>query len=130
MDAFISFPAWLHNHCTYKDNTIRRYIAALDKAPNQFDIVMDKKITDCTEQSEFSKIYDYIFSHSKFNAVNESCHRDLQAALNAYKKYLDFLEADSIYCGDYSMYSPQWFHEQAQTSEMLAFKEKADYSHY
>ena len=62
-------------------------------------------------------VYDY---------VNQNYgNRDFGAALNAFKRYVLFLDKMATKHSDKTVYSPEWFYEVAQSDELKAFDEEA-----
>lgn len=123
-----TFEEWLNNFGprAYKTGTVRRYVTALEKAPERMGITLPKSIMQYTGVEEYSELYAFLISHEKYDYVNKNYgNRDLGAALNAFKKYVLFLEKMSDLHSDKPVYSPEWFREVAQSNEMQAFDEEA-----
>lgn len=123
-----TFEEWLNNFGprAYKTGTVRRYVTALEKAPERMGITLPKSIMQYTGVEEYSELYAFLISHEKYDYVNKNYgNRDLGAALNAFKKYVLFLEKMSDLQSDKTVYSPEWFREVAQSDEMQAFDEEA-----
>ena len=124
----ITFEDWLENYGprAYRTSTVRRYVTALEKAPERMGIVLPKPIFEYTGVEEYSKLYDSLVTHEKYDYVNQNYgNRDLGAALNAFKKYVLFLDKMATKHSDKTVYSPEWFYEVAQSDELKAFDEEA-----
>lgn len=127
MDESITFPNWLHLR-GYKDNTIRRYLAALDRAVGQFNLDISDEIINSRSSDDFNLIYSHILSHPLFPEINNACHRDLQAGLNSFKKYISYIENGRTAQANHLQFTPSWFEEMAQSPEMIEYKERSDYA--
>ena len=122
MSIAITFADWLSNYAprTYKDTTVYRYVAALERGPDWLGISMEKPIMEHLTVDEFNKLYEKIISHENFDVVNKAHgNGELSAALNAFKKYLAFLAKVGNTTGTAALYSPEWFAEQAKDMEAL-----------
>lgn len=122
MNIVVSFADWLSNYAPreYKDSTIKRYIASLEKAPERMGIQLPKPIMEYLTVAEFSEVYDMLVHHEKYTYVNQTYgHSDLSAALGVFKKYVAFLEKVATASGKAVLYSPEWFAEQAKDMEEL-----------
>ncbi|MBR4867367.1 MAG: hypothetical protein IKU11_11805, partial [Clostridia bacterium] len=128
MSVKITFEEWLANYAprAYKAGTIKRYVAALEKAPERMGMELPKPIMQYTDVEEFNAIFDMIVKHEQFDYVNKNYgHSDLSAALGAFKKYVLFLEKMASQGSDKVVYSPEWFYEVAQSDKLKAFDEEA-----
>ncbi len=124
----ITFDDWLNNYAprAYKTGTVRRYVTALEKAPERMGISLPKAIMEYTGVQEYNELYSFLTSHEKYDYVNKTFgNRDLGAALNAFKKYVLFLEKIANQYSDKPVYSPEWFYEIAQSEELKALDEEA-----
>lgn len=122
MSVTVTFSDWLSNYAprNYKERTVYKYSAALDKGPDWLGISLKKPITEHLTKEEFNPLYEMIVNHEKFDEVNRAHgNGDLSAALNAFKKYLAFLEKVGGTVGTDALYSPEWFAEQAKGMEAL-----------
>lgn len=122
MSVKVTFADWLANYSPrkYIDTTIRRYQTALERAPERLGLDLPSPIMECTSIDQFNSIYNSIKSHEKYDYVNQNFgQRDLGAALNAYRKYLDFLQKLGSTVGNADLYSPEWFAEQAKGLDEL-----------
>ena len=124
MSAIVSYADWLANYAPrqYKESTIRMYTAALEKAPERLGITLKKPIMEHTLSKEFDELYKHIVGLENFTAVNKMHgNGELSAALNAFKKYLAFLEKIGNTAEAYAVYSPEWFAAQAKGMDELRF---------
>ena len=117
MSIKVTYADWLTNYSPrqYKENTVRTYVSALEKAPSRLGITLEKPIMEHLSTKEFNALYQYLTGLKNYTAVNKGYgNGELSAALSAFKKYLLFLEKmGSIPC-DESIYTPAWFAEQAK----------------
>lgn len=124
MSVMVTFEDWLRNYAQrpYKNTTIRTYLAAMEKAPERLGIKLDKPITAHLSTAEYTPLYEMIVRHEKFTTVNKMHgNGELSAALNAFKKYLAFLEKVGGTAGTDAVYSSKWFATQAKGMEELRF---------
>ena len=87
----IPFSSWMNEYPDHKysDATIKRYVRALNKAEEWFDISLPKKILDVTNHDEFQIIQKRLKGVPNFEKINrEHGHGDLSAALRLYEMYL------------------------------------------
>lgn len=122
MSVAVSFADWLSNYAprTYKDTTVYKYVAALEKGPDWLGISLKKPVMEHLIIEEFNSLYELIVNHENFDTVNKAHgNGELSAALNAYKKYLTFLEKVGKTAENSTLYSPEWFAEQAKGMEAL-----------
>ena len=122
MSTVVSFADWLRNYSshTYKDTTVDKYEAALEKGPDWLGITLKKPIMEHLTIEEYNPLYEMIVSHENFDTVNKvHGNGEFSAALNAFKKYLAFLAKVSNVAGNAVLYSPEWFAEQAKDMEAL-----------
>ena len=122
MSTVVSFADWLRNYSshTYKDTTVEKYEAALEKGPDWLGITLKKPIMEHLTFEEYNPLYEMIVSHENFDTVNKvHGNGEFSAALNAFKKYLAFLAKVSNVAGNAVLYSPEWFAEQAKDMEAL-----------
>lgn len=122
MSVAVSFADWLRNYAphTYKDTTVYKYVAALEKRPEWLGISLKKPVMEHSTIEEFNSLYELIVNHENFDPVNKAHgNGELSAALNAYKKYLTFLEKVGKTAENSTLYSPEWFAEQAKGMEAL-----------
>ena len=127
MSIAITFADWLSNYAprTYKDTTVYKYVAALERGPDWLGISLEKPIMEHLAADEFNKLYEMIISHENFDVVNKAHgNGELSAALNAFKKYLAFLAKVGNTAGNAALYSPEWFAEQAKGMEALRTADK------
>ena len=130
MNMKITFEDWLNNYGprSYKTGTVKRYITALEKAPERMGISLPKPIMEYTDPEEYGELYNSLVSHEKYDYVNQNYgNRDLGAALNAYKKYVLFLSKMADKYSSKTVYSPEWFYEVAQSDKLKAFDEEAQH---
>ena len=124
----VTFEDWLNNFGprAYKVGTVRRYVTALEKAPERMGISLPKPIMEYTDPEEYGELYNSLVSHEKYDYVNQNYgNRDLGAALNAYKKYVLFLAKVANRYSAKDVYSPEWFYEVAQSEELKALDEES-----
>ena len=130
MNMKITFEDWLNNYGprSYKTGTVKRYVTALEKAPERMGISIPKPIMEYTDPEEYGELYNSLVSHEKYDYVNQNYgNRDLGAALNAYKKYVLFLSKMADKYSSKTVYSPEWFYEVAQSDKLKAFDEEAQH---
>ena len=87
----IPFSSWMNEYPDHKysDATIKRYVRALNKAEEWFDISLPKTILDVTNYDEFQIIQKRLKGVPNFEKINrEHGHGDLSAALRLYEMYL------------------------------------------
>ena len=126
----ITFEDWLNNYGprSYKVGTIKRYITALEKAPERMGFAIPKPIMEYTDPEEYGELYNSLVVHENYDYVNQNYgNRDLGAALNAYKKYVLFLTKMADKYSSKTVYSPEWFYEVAQSEEFKKLDEEARY---
>lgn len=86
------FEKWMRSYPNHKytDNTIKRYIHALQKTEEWLGITLPCQVLSVNTLGEFQIIEQQIRSSENFAAINQDHgHGDLSAALAAYKKYLE-----------------------------------------
>lgn len=128
MNANISFEEWMANYVSpeYNPSTIKTYVRALTKAPEVLGIALEKPIMECACAEDFTAIYDTLIRADGFAEKNRTyCHGSIGAALGAFKKYLVFLAKVAAKGTQQPVYSPEWFHEAAQSAELRQLEEKA-----
>lgn len=89
---FISFETWLNQYPEHKytDATIKRYIRALQKAEEWFEITLERPILEIVSLKEFSEIQSRIRKLPDYEEVNRAHgHGDFSAGMGAYQKYLN-----------------------------------------
>ena len=117
MSVTVTFSEWLSHYAprNYRERTVYKYSSALDKGPDWLGIFIEKPIAEHLTKEEFNPLYEKIVGHEKFDEINRAHgNGDLSAALNAFKKYLAFLEKIKGTVGTDTLYSPEWFAEQAK----------------
>ena len=98
----MTFEEWMFNckNHKYSDNTIQRYIRALDKCEEWLNISLPYKIQSIHNSSDFEKVLQIIYSVPDYKDINYSHgHGDLSAALKLYKKYIQDEESDAVDSG-------------------------------
>jgi len=96
----ITFDYWLAHHASrqYRESTIKRYILALEKAPERLQLEFDKTVLECISLIEFEEMCTKITQSPSFHEINKKYgNGDLSAALGAYRKYLMFMQGNSAY---------------------------------
>lgn len=84
-----SFENWLNKEQKYKENTVKRYVRALQKAEEWLGITLPKKVLEVAKMEEFQDIQSIIKGTPDYYSINKSHgHGDLSAALKAYEKFL------------------------------------------
>lgn len=124
----ISFEEWMENYGpkAYTQSAIKQYVRSLNKAPEMLGVVLERPVMECTSSDEFDLIYKRLFGADDFAEKNRNySHGSISAALNAYKKYLLFIEKMVAQGSDKTVYSPEWFHDVAQSEELKAFDDEA-----
>lgn len=122
MSVKITFADWLANYSPrkYIESTVRRYQTALEKAPDRLGLTLSCPIMECTSLESFDEIESMIRRNEQFDFVNRKYgQRDLGAALNAYRRYLIFLQKVGDSIGNAPLYSPEWFAYQAKELDQL-----------
>ena len=87
-----AFRSWLFKYPSHKytENTIDRYIRALEKSEEWFSIKLDPHILDIEAISDLEETEKSIKSLPQYETINRSHgHGDFSAALRMYKKFLD-----------------------------------------
>ncbi len=114
----MSFEEWLRVYPDhkYQENTIRRYIRALDKAGEWLQIELPYRILEITEYEEFIAVVNKLRKLPNFDDVNQGHgHGDLSAAIRLYGQFLkggndstthDALTEKDIKKTHYWIYSP------------------------
>ena len=85
------FSTWMEEFPDHKysDATIKRYIRALNKAEEWFNITLPKQILDVTDYNEFQTIQKSIKDVPDFASINRNHgHGDFSAALRLYEMYV------------------------------------------
>lgn len=125
MATKVTFLDWLMNYAPtpVREVTAKRYVAALEKTTEQFDVAHTDWST-CSSVSAFNVISDEITHHPKYPHIRQEDHGYLNAALNAYRKYLLFCEKTADLNTE-GIYSPEWFHAAAQNEKCFAIAQKA-----
>lgn len=126
----ITFEEWMASYApnNYYPATIKSYVRSINKVPEIIGIPLEKAVMDCTSVEDFSKVYESIVNADGFAEKNRNYnHGSISAALSAYKKYLLFAEKTSAQGSDKTVYSPEWFHDVAQSDELKAFDEEAHF---
>ena len=124
----ISFEEWMENYGpkAYTQSAIKQYVRSLNKAPEMLGVVLERPVMECTSSDEFDLIYKRLFGADDFAEKNRNySHGSISAALNAYKKYLLFVEKMAAQGSDKTVYSPEWFHDVAQSEELKGFDDEA-----
>ena len=72
MNMKITFEEWLNNYGprSYKTGTVKRYITALEKAPERMGISLPKPIMEYTDPEEYGELYNSLVVHEKYDYVN------------------------------------------------------------
>jgi len=129
----VSFVEWLKYYAgkDYREHTIKYYVRALERAPEVLGVTLDKPIIEYTSVEEFSALYDTLVNVEDYAEKNRNYgHGSISAALAAYKKYVLFLEKMVSKGSEKTIYSPEWFHELAQSDELRRFDEEAQHLRY
>ena len=90
-ESKVSFEEWLRNYPNHKyvDNTIKRYIRALENAEKWFGISIGKSILNIVDTKEFKNTYEKIKALPDFDLINQNHgHGDFSAAMTRYEEYL------------------------------------------
>lgn len=126
MTVQITFVDWLVNYASYpyKESTAKRYSAALERMPEQFGISLPSPLSDSFIDG-FETTFSMISKHPEYRRINQECHGDLSAALNAYRKYLLFCEKTTN-TSTKTIYSPEWFQETAKDDKWVDFLQEAE----
>lgn len=85
------FESWLRDnpYKKYTENTVYRYVRALDKADEWFGLDLPKPIQSVTNLNELSEIEKTIKDVPEYENINQNHgHGDFSAAFNLYRKYL------------------------------------------
>jgi len=106
-----TFKEWLKTNKkkNYTENTIYRYVRAIEQAGNWLSIDLPKAIFSIEDLSEFSELDAMIRSNPSFNEINQSHgHGDLSAALSLYNEFLSHneIEGASDWWPSLSEYTP------------------------
>lgn len=82
------FKRWLMEN-EYRNTTVSRYIRALNKIEERFNINLSKNVIEIDNIAEFEDVEKKITSVPNYKEINfKYGHRDTSAALSSYKKYL------------------------------------------
>ena len=70
----VTFEDWLNNFGprAYKVGTVRRYMTALEKAPERMGISLPKPIMEYTDPEEYCELYNSLVVHEKYDYVNQN----------------------------------------------------------
>lgn len=128
MNVIITFADWLKSYSNhdYKDTTIKNYIRSLERVPEVLGINLPKPIIEYTIVDEFSVLYEKIINTENYSEKNRNYnHGSISAALSAFKKYTLFLEKIGSKESNEIIYSPEWFHDVAQSETLKNFEQEA-----
>ena len=129
----ITFEEWMASYApnNYYPATIKSYVRSINKVPEIIGISLGKPIMECTSVEEFATVYERVVNADGFAENNRNYnHGSISAALGAYKKYLLFIEKMVAQGSDKTVYSPEWFHDVAQSEELQAFDDEARFLRY
>jgi hypothetical protein len=70
----ITFEDWLNNYGprSYKAGTIKRYITALEKAPERMGFAIPKPIMEYRDPEEYGELYNSLVVHENYDYVNQN----------------------------------------------------------
>lgn len=127
MSSKVTYVDWLENYAPhpYKQNTIKRYMAMLESAPEKLNVVLSKAIIEMENAEEFDVACSALMQSPDYDQINKACNGALNAALIAYRKYLSFIEMTDAFGSDETVYSPEWFQAAAQRADLKEFGEEA-----
>ena len=85
------FEEWLRNYPDHKytEGTIKRYIRALEKTEEWFDISLTKSTFEINDYQEFNRLQTMIKALPQYAEINRNHgHGDFSAAVKLYEKFL------------------------------------------
>ena len=78
---------------------------------------------------EFDRVCAAVIKHPDYDRLNQECRGEIGAAMKAYRKYLLFCSMATA-TEAVTLFSPEWFHELAQSDELRRFDEEAQHLRY